>query len=108
MGERNPDVTIETLHDDLTAGFADLKGEMRAGFADLKTTLISGFRSLPGREASEEMIRLLRERNRIRDERFAQLDLRIREQHLEPSKSSTRSWRASGSCSKRSGVSRPR
>ena len=72
VAEGNPDVTIETLHDDLTAGFADLKA-----------TLIAGFRSLPGREASEEMIRLLREGNRIQDERFAQLDLRIREQHLE-------------------------
>ena len=76
MAEGNPDVTLETLHDDLTAGFADLKGELRTGFADLKVTLIAGFRSLPGREASEEMIRLLREGNRIQEERFTQLDLR--------------------------------
>jgi hypothetical protein len=74
-----PDVTLDTLHQDLTAGF----GEMRAGFADLKTTLIAGFRSLPSRESSEEMVRLLRESHRLQAERFAQLDVRIREQHLE-------------------------
>ena len=89
-----PDVTLETLHDDLAVGFADLKGEMRAGFADLKgemragfgdlkATLVAGFVSLPRRESSEEMVRLLREGNRLQDERFTQLDLRIREQHLE-------------------------
>src|SRR5947207_5472679 len=80
MAERHPqDVTLSTLHEDLTAGFAemrtgfeDLKGEMRSGFADLgsgvadlKTTLIAGFRSLPSRESSEEMVRLLREGNRL-------------------------------------------
>jgi hypothetical protein len=81
------DATLDTLHDDLTAGFADLKGEMRtgfadlkaemrsgftdlkgemqSGFADLKTTLVAGFRSLPSRESSEEMVRLLREANRL-------------------------------------------
>jgi len=89
-----PDVTLETLHDDLAVGFADLKGEMRAGFADLKgemragfgdlkATLVAGFVSLPRRESSEEMVRLLREGNRLQEERFTQLDLRIREQHLE-------------------------
>ena len=91
MTERNPDdVTLHTLHEDLTAGFtemragfADLKGEMRSGFGDLKATLIAGFRSLPTRESSEEMVRLLREGNRLNEERFTQLDLRIREQHFE-------------------------
>ena len=79
MAEGNPGVTLDTLHDDLTAGFAGLKGEVR----DLKATLVAGFRGLPGREASEKMIRLLREANRIQEERSTQLDLRIREQHLE-------------------------
>jgi hypothetical protein len=65
------------------AGFTDLRTEMRARFADLKTTLVVGFRSLPTRESSEEMVRLLREGNRLREERFTQLDVRIREQHLE-------------------------
>lgn len=41
------------------------------------------FQSLPTRESSEEMVRLLRESNRLQEERFTQLDLRIREQHLE-------------------------
>ncbi len=84
------DVTLRTVHEDLTAGFADLKGEigdlkgeMRSGFADLKATLIAGFRGLPSRESSEEMVRLLREGNRLQEARFTQLDLRIREQHLE-------------------------
>jgi hypothetical protein len=102
MAETNPDaVTLGTLHDDLgqgfaemragfadlrtemRSGFADLKTEMRAGFGDLKTTLVAGFRGLPTRESSEEMVRLLRESNRLQEERFAQLDVRIREQHLE-------------------------
>ena len=91
MTERNPyDVTLHTLHEDLTAGFtemcagfADLKGEIRSGFGDMKATLIAGFRSLPTRESSEEMVRLLREGNRLNEERFTQLDLRIREQHFE-------------------------
>ena len=29
MAEGNPGVTLDTLHDDLTAGFAGLKAEMR-------------------------------------------------------------------------------
>ena len=80
MTERNPDdITLNTLHEDLTTGFA----EMRSGFAEIKTTLIAGFRSLPTRESSEEMVRLLREANRLNEERFTQFDLRLREQHLE-------------------------
>ena len=84
MTERNPDdVTLHTLHEDLTVGFAEMRSEMRSGFTDLKTTLIVGFRGLPSRESSEEMVRLLREGNRLNEERFTQLDLRIREQHFE-------------------------
>ena len=80
MTERDPDnVTLYTLHEDLTVGFA----EMRSGFADLKITLITGFRSLPTRESSEEMVRLLREANRLNEGRFIQRDARIHEQHLE-------------------------
>ena len=80
MAEPTPeDVTLNTLHEDISRGFTDLK----AGIADLKVTLVAGFRSLPTRESSEEMVRLLREGNRLHEERSAQLDLRIREQHLE-------------------------
>jgi len=80
MADDKPeDVTLTTLHQD----FADLKGEIRTGFGDMKATMIAGFRSMPSREQSDEMIRLLREMNRHQDERFAQLDARIREQHLE-------------------------
>ncbi len=95
MAEPMPeDVTLKTLHGDLKGGFADLKqgiqtgftdlkGEVRGGFTDLKAALIAGFRNMPTREDSQEMIRLHREANRIQDERLTQLDLRIREQHLE-------------------------
>ena len=80
MSEPDPDdVTLGTLHADLTRGFA----EMRAGFADLKVTIITGFRGLPTRESSEEMVRLLREGHRLNEQRFSELDSRIREQHLE-------------------------
>lgn len=41
------------------------------------------FQSLPTRESSEEMVRLLRESNRLQEERVTQLNLRIREQHFE-------------------------
>lgn len=105
MAEGTPDVTLDVLHQDLTSGFADLKGEvhtgfadlkgemrtgfadlkdeMRTGFADLKGTMVTGFASLPTRESSEEMVRLLREGNRLSEARFTHLDVRIREQHLE-------------------------
>ncbi len=56
MAEPTPeDVTLNTLHEDLSAGFADLKGEVRGGFADMKATLIAGFRNMPTREDSQEM-----------------------------------------------------
>jgi hypothetical protein len=78
MADHTPEVTLSTLHDDLTIGFAgvkaetragfdDLNGEMHGGFADLKTTLVTGFRALPTRESSEEMIRLLRKGNRLQE-----------------------------------------
>jgi hypothetical protein len=74
---------FDDLKGEMRTGFAELKGEMRSGFADLKVTLVSGFQALPTRESSEEMVRLLRENNRLQEERFTQLDVRIREQHLE-------------------------
>jgi len=58
-------VTLNTLHEDLR--------ELKGGLVDVKTTLITGFRSLPTRESSEEMVRLLREANRLNEERFTQL-----------------------------------
>ena len=91
MSAPNPnDVTLSTLHEDLTAGFGemragftDLNAEVRSGVTDLKTTLIAGFRGLASRESVEEIVRLLREANRLNEERFTQLDVRTREQHLE-------------------------
>ena len=83
-------VEIHALHEDLTAGFGemragftDLKAEVRSGVTDLKTTLITGFRGLASRESVEEIVRLLREANRLNEERFSQLDVRSRDQQLE-------------------------
>jgi hypothetical protein len=75
MTEGTPEITLGAVHEDLTAGFADFKAEMRAGFADVKAALIAGFSSLPSHESSEEMLRLLRERNKIL---AAQIDAMIR------------------------------
>ena len=77
--DKPEDVTLSTLHQDLEAGFADLKGEvrsgfvdlkgeMRSGFGDMKATMIAGFRSMPTREQSDEMIRLFPEEGRPREE----------------------------------------
>ena len=78
MADQDP-ITLNTLHEDLQAGFAEVKGELR----DLKVALVAGFHNMPSREGQEEMVRLLRENNRLQEERFAQLDGRIRDQHLE-------------------------
>ncbi len=67
------EIRLSTLHQDLREGFADLKQEVKGGFADLKATLVAGFRSLPTRESSEEIIRLLRERNRILQDQIKDL-----------------------------------
>ena len=69
MADDKPeDVTLSTLHQDLEAGFADLKGEVRTGFGDMKATMMAGFRSMPTREQSDEMIRLFPEEGRPREE----------------------------------------
>jgi hypothetical protein len=87
MPNQDPeDVTLDTLHEDLKSGFADLTGEVGGNFTDLKATLVAGFGNLPTRESSEEMVRLLRERIRILAARPPQLDALdacIREQALE-------------------------
>jgi predicted nucleic acid-binding Zn-ribbon protein len=70
---------VKDMHGDLKAGF----GEVKSAIADVKATLITGFRGLPTRESSEEMVRLLRENNRLQEERFTRLEDRLREQHLE-------------------------
>lgn len=61
MADPEPeDVTLSTIH-----------GALKAGFADVKATLISGFANMPTRESSEEMVRLLRERNQLQEEWLA-------------------------------------
>jgi hypothetical protein len=79
MAAGDTEVTLRTLHGDLTTGFADVK----TALADLKATMITGFAGLPVREQSEEMVRILRNENRRNDERFTHLDVRTRDQHLE-------------------------
>ena len=111
MADEIPEATLETVHQDLRAGFAGvreefagvraefagvradfaavreeiagLRTEMRAGFADLKTTLVVGFASLPTRESAEEMLRIPREGHGLNEGRFTELDARIRDQQLE-------------------------
>lgn len=55
----------------------------RVTLTTLDTDLKAGFAGLPSRDSSEEMVRLLRESNRLQEERFTQLDVRVREQNLE-------------------------
>ena len=75
------EITLKTLHQDLTGlrgevreGLGEVKADLKAAFADLKATLVGGFRGLPTRETAEEMVRLLRESNRLQEERLVQLD----------------------------------
>src|SRR5574341_812109 len=82
-GDDAKDVTLITLYEDLKEGFGDLKGEVREGFANLRVALVTGFRTMPSRASQEEVVRLLRENNRLQEERLTQLDVRLREQHLE-------------------------
>jgi ABC-type molybdenum transport system ATPase subunit/photorepair protein PhrA len=90
------DVTLNTLHGDLmdvkttltdvNTTLTDVNTtliDVKTTLTDVKTTLVAGFRSLPSRESSDEMVRLLREGNRLNEERLTRLDVRIREQHLE-------------------------
>lgn len=80
MSDPEPnEVTLTTIHEDLNNGFAEVK----TALADVKTTLVTGFRSIATRESTEEMVRLLREHNRLQEERLTHLDVRIREQHVD-------------------------
>jgi hypothetical protein len=94
MAEGDPEGTLNVLHADLgdvKDAISDVKGaigDVKGAIGDLKTTMIAGFAGMPTRESSDEMIRLLRENNRIQDARLtqtdsrvAQLDLDIHEQH---------------------------
>ena len=67
-------VTLDTLHRDLS----ELKGDVR----DVKGLLVSRLPTFPP-EWPREVVRLLREGNRLNEERFAQLDVTLREQAIE-------------------------
>ena len=60
-------VTLDTLHRDLS---------------ELKGLLVAGLQAFPP-EWPREIVRLLREGNRLNEERFARLDVAIREQAIE-------------------------
>src|SRR5436190_24330022 len=87
MAEGDPEVTLDTLHGEvreLRGEVRELRGEVREGFAgvtgeirDLKVTMIKGFAGMPTRESSEEMIRLLRENNRMHEARLAEVDSHV-------------------------------
>ncbi len=63
-----PEVSLVTLHQDL---------------GEVKALIAAGLRALPPPEWPGEVVRLLREMNRLTEERFASLDALIREQALE-------------------------
>ena len=67
-------VTLDTLHHDLS----ELKGDVR----DVKGLLVAGLQAFPP-EWPREIVRLLREGSRLNEERFARLDVTIREQAME-------------------------
>jgi hypothetical protein len=65
---------------------SDVRGEVRAlrgDIADLKASVMAGFAGAPTRAQSDEMLRLLRENNRLQEGRFAELGGVLREQHAE-------------------------
>ena len=68
------EVTLDTLHRDLS----ELKGDVR----DVKGLLVAGLQAFPP-EWPREVVRLLREGNRLNEERSARLDVTIREQAME-------------------------
>ncbi len=68
------EVTLHTLHED----FGALRGDLR----ELKALVASGLRAFSP-EWAGDVVRLLRETNRLNEERFAQLDAALREQALE-------------------------
>jgi X-X-X-Leu-X-X-Gly heptad repeat protein len=76
--QAGPDVTLATLHEDLR----DLGSGIRTDLRELTALIASGLRALPP-DFPGEAIRLLREINRLNEERFAQPDVALREQALE-------------------------
>ncbi|MBI1962440.1 MAG: hypothetical protein HYS37_03610 [Candidatus Rokubacteria bacterium] len=69
-----PEVTLHTLHQDL----GEVKGEVR----EVKVLVATGLRAFRP-DWPAEMLRVLRENNRLGEERFARLDTTLREQAIE-------------------------
>jgi hypothetical protein len=66
--------TLQALHHEL--------GELRQEVGEVKALIARGLKTFPP-EWPSEVLRLLREANRLSEERFAQLDVAIREHALE-------------------------
>jgi hypothetical protein len=107
--DTGPEITLGTLHGDLgrlsgdlgklSGDLGKLSGdlgrlgetvnevktdvrEVKADVRELKVMVATGFRAFPP-DWPSEMLRLLRENNRLTDTRFAQLDATLREQAVE-------------------------
>jgi hypothetical protein len=86
--DTGPEITLGTLHGDLGRLSSDLGrlgetvGEVKTDVRELKLMVATGFRAFPP-DWPSEMLRLLRENNRLTDARFAQLDATLREQAVE-------------------------
>jgi hypothetical protein len=69
------EVSLVTLHQDL--------GDLKQDLGEVKALIAVGLRALPPPEWPGEVVRLLREMNRLSEERSANLDALVRQQALE-------------------------
>jgi hypothetical protein len=87
-GDGQPEVTLHTLHQDLgevTQDLAEVKSDLREVKSDVrevKVLVATGLRAFRP-DWPAEMLRVLRENNRLGKERFARLDVTLREQAIE-------------------------
>jgi ABC-type transporter Mla subunit MlaD len=86
LGEVKMDVRdVKTDVRDVRTDVRDVKADVRdvkTDVRELKLMVANGFRAFPP-DWPAEMLRLLRENNRLTDARFAQLDATLREQAVE-------------------------
>ena len=75
------EVTLHTLHQDLGEVKSDLR-EVKSDLREVKVLVATGLRAFRP-DWPAEMLRVLRENNRLGEERFARLDATLREQAIE-------------------------
>ena len=75
------EVTLHTLHQDLGEVKSDLR-EVKSDLREVKVLVATGLRAFRP-DWPAEMLRVLRENNRLGEERFARLDVTLREQAIE-------------------------